>query len=62
MVGRMMQRGLVTKIGEAEAGPVLVRGVLTTADVTLGGPQGRETVWQNRSGAGRDAAVSPSTW
>jgi len=58
MVGRMMERGLVTKIGEAGAGPVLVRGVLTTADTTLGGPQGRETVWQNRSGAGRDAAVS----
>lgn len=57
MVGRMMQRGLVTKIGEAEAGPVLVRGVLTTADVTLGGPEGRETVWQNRSGAPRDAAI-----
>jgi hypothetical protein len=35
-----------------------VRGVLTTADTTLGGPSGRETVWQNRSGAPRDAAVS----
>lgn len=58
MVGRMMQRGLVTKIGEAEAGPVLVRGVLTTADTTLGGPQGRETVWQNRSDAPRDAAIA----
>ena len=57
MVGRMMQRGLVTKIGEAEAGPVLVRGLLTTADATLGGPEGRETVWQNRSGAPRDAAI-----
>lgn len=58
MVGRMMQRGAVTKIGEAGAGPVLVRGVLTTADVTLGGPSGRETVWQNRSDAGRDAAIA----
>ena len=58
MVGRMMQRGLVTKIGEAGAGPVLVRGILTTADSTLGGPEGRETVWQNRSGASRDAAIS----
>lgn len=58
MVGRMMQRGLVNDIGEAAEGPVLVRGVLTTADTTLGGPSGRETVWQNRSGASRDSAVS----
>jgi hypothetical protein len=58
MVGRMMQRGLVTNIAEAEAGPVMFRGVLTTADSTLGGPEGRETVWQNRSGAARDAAIA----
>lgn len=58
MVGRMMQRGVVTNIGEASAGPVLIRGTLTTADSTLGGPAGRETVWQNRSGAPRDAAIA----
>lgn len=57
MVGRMFQRGVVTKIGEASAGPGLFRGVVTAADTTLGGPTGRETVWQNRSGAPRDAAV-----
>ena len=58
MVGRMMQRGLVNNIAEASAGPVMFRGVLTTADTTLGGPAGRETVWQNRSGAARDAAIA----
>lgn len=58
MVGRMMQRGLVTNIREADAGPVLIRGKLTTADSTLGGPAGRETIWQNRSGAPRDAAIA----
>lgn len=57
MVGRMMQRGLVTPIAEASAGPVLLRGVLTAADATLGGAPGRECVWQNRSDAPRDAAV-----
>lgn len=58
MVGRMVERGLVTPIAEAPAGPVLMRGVLATADVTLGGAPGRECVWQNRSDAARDAAVA----
>src|SRR5262245_13694567 len=46
LVGRMFQRGLVSKIAEADTGPVLVRGVLTTADGSLGGAPGRECVWQ----------------
>ncbi len=58
MVGRMLQRGLVTPVAEAPAGPVLMRGVLAAADVTLGGTPGRECVWQNRSDAPRDAAVA----
>jgi len=58
LVGRMMQRGLATPIAEAQAEPVLIRGVLTTADGTLGGAPGRECVWQNRSGAPRDAAIA----
>lgn len=58
MVGRMVQRGLVTPIAEAGAGPVMIRGVLTSADTTLGGAPGRECVWQNRSGAPRDAAIA----
>ncbi len=58
MVGRMIQRGLVTPVAEAPAGPVLMRGVLAAADVTLGGTPGRECVWQNRSDAPRDAAVA----
>jgi hypothetical protein len=58
MVGRMFARGLVSPIAEAGAGPVMVRGVLTAADSTLGGPPGRECVWQNRSGAPRDAAIA----
>jgi len=58
MVGRMTQRGLVTPVAEAPAGPVLMRGVLAAADVTLGGAPGRECVWQNRSDAPRDAAVA----
>ncbi len=60
MVGRMLQRGLVTRIAEAEGQgePILVRGVLSAADATLGGAPGRECVWQNRSGAPRDAAIA----
>lgn len=58
LVGRMMQRGLPTPIAEAQAEPVLIRGVLTAADSTLGGAPGRECVWQNRSGAPRDAAIA----
>lgn len=58
MVGRMLQRGLVTPAAEAPAGPVMMRGVLATADATLGGTPGRECVWQNRSDAPRDAAVA----
>ncbi|HEY0138154.1 MAG TPA: hypothetical protein VGB85_28905, partial [Nannocystis sp.] len=51
MVGRMVQRGLATPIAEASAEPVLIRGVLASADATLGGAPGRACVWQNRSGA-----------
>jgi len=58
LVGRMVQRGLITPVAEAPAGPVMVRGVLATADATLGGAPGRECVWQNRSEAPRDAAVA----
>ena len=58
LVGRMMQRGHATPIAEAQAEPVLIRGVLTTADGALGGAPGRECVWQNRSGAARDAAIA----
>lgn len=58
MVGRMLQRALITPVAEAPAGPVMMRGVLTTADATLGGAPGRECVWQNRSDAPRDAAVA----
>ena len=58
MVGRMLQRGLITPVAEAPAGPVMMRGVLATADATLGGTPGRECVWQNRSDAPRDAAVA----
>ncbi len=58
LVGRMMQRGQATPIAEAQAEPVLIRGVLTAADSTLGGAPGRECVWQNRSGAPRDAAIA----
>ena len=58
MVGRMLQRGLATPIAEASAEPVLIRGVLSSADATLGGAPGRSCVWQNRSGAPRDAAIA----
>ena len=58
MVGRMFQRGLVTPLAGAPAGPVLVRGVLASADGSLGGAPGRECVWKNRSDAPRDAAVA----
>lgn len=58
MVGRMLQRGLITPVAEAPAGPVMMRGVLATADATLGGAPGHECVWQNRSDAPRDAAVA----
>ena len=58
MVGRMLQRGLATPIAQASAEPVLVRGVLSSADATLGGAPGRACVWQNRSGAPRDAAIA----
>lgn len=58
MVSRMLQRGLVTPAAEAPAGPVMMRGVLTTADATLGGAPGRECIWRNRSDAPRDAAVA----
>jgi hypothetical protein len=58
MVGRMIQRGLATPIARASAEPVLIRGVLSSADATLGGAPGRECVWQNRSGAPRDAAIA----
>lgn len=58
MVSRMLQRGLVNQVAQAEAGPVMMRGVLTTADATLGGAPGRECVWRNRSDAPRDAAVA----
>lgn len=58
MVSRMLQRGLVTPAAEAPAGPVMMRGVLTTADATLGGAPGRECVWRNRSDAPRDAAIA----
>jgi hypothetical protein len=58
MVSRMLQRGLVTPAAEAPKGPVMMRGVLTTADATLGGAPGRECVWRNRSDAPRDAAVA----
>jgi len=58
LVGRMMQRGLATPIAEAQAEPVLIRGVLSAADSSLGGAPGRECVWQNRSGAPRDAAIA----
>ncbi len=58
MVGRMIDRGLATPVAEARAEPVLVRGVLTTADANLGGAPGRECVWKNRSGASRDSAVA----
>lgn len=58
LVGRMMQRGQATPIAEAQAEPVLIRGVLSAADSSLGGAPGRECVWQNRSGAPRDAAIA----
>lgn len=58
MVGRMLQRGLVSPIATAPEGPVLIRGVLAAADGSLGGAPGRECVWRNRSGAGPDTAVS----
>jgi hypothetical protein len=58
MVSRMLQRGLITPVAEAQAGPVMMRGVLATADATLGGAPGHECVWRNRSGAPRDAAVA----
>lgn len=57
-VGRMLQRGLTTPIAEAGPGPVMVRGKLVAADATLGGAPGRECVWQNKSGAPRDAAIA----
>ncbi len=58
LVGRMFQRGHVTPLAGAPAGPVLVRGVLASADGSLGGAPGRECVWKNRGDAPRDAAVA----
>lgn len=57
-VGRALQRGVLTPIASAEAQPIMVRGVITSADGNLGGAPGRECVWRNRSGAPRDAAVA----
>lgn len=57
-VGRALQRGLVTPIASADAQPIMIRGVITSADGNLGGAPGRECVWRNRSGAPRDAAVA----
>jgi hypothetical protein len=57
-VGRALERGLLTPIAGAEAQPIMIRGVITSADGNLGGPPGRECVWRNRSGAPRDAAVA----
>lgn len=57
-VGRALERGLVTPIASAEAQPIMIRGVITSADGNLGGAPGRECVWRNRSGAPRDAAVA----
>ncbi|MDC0718733.1 hypothetical protein [Nannocystis bainbridge] len=57
-VGRALERGLLTPIAAADAQPIMIRGVITTADGNLGGAPGRECVWRNRSGAPRDAAVA----
>ncbi|MCY1056928.1 hypothetical protein [Nannocystis sp. SCPEA4] len=57
-VGRALQRGALTPIATAGAQPIMIRGVITSADGNLGGAPGRECVWRNRSGAPRDAAVA----
>ncbi|WAS94087.1 hypothetical protein [Nannocystis punicea] len=57
-VGRALERGLVTPIADADAQPIMIRGVITSSDGNLGGAPGRECVWRNRSGAPRDAAVA----
>lgn len=57
-VGRALERGLVTKIAEAGAQPIMLRGTITSADGTLGGAPGRECVYRNRSDAPRDAAIA----
>lgn len=57
-VSRALQRGVATKIAEADAQPIMIRGKITAADATLGGAPGRECVWRNRSGAPREAAVA----
>jgi hypothetical protein len=63
MVGRMMERGLVTKIGEASAGPVLVRGVLTTADTHPRRPAGaRDACGRTAAAPGETPRSRPSTW
>jgi hypothetical protein len=57
-VARALERGLLTPIASAQAQPIMIRGVITSADGNLGGAPGRECVWRNRSGAARDAAVA----
>ncbi len=57
-VGRALERGYVTKIAEASAQPIMVRGTLVASDGNLGGAPGRECVWRNRSDAPRDTAIA----
>ena len=57
-VGRALARGYVTKIAEASAQPIMIRGTIAASDGNLGGAPGRECVWRNRSDAPRDAAIA----
>ncbi len=58
IVDRAIRRNVITPVAEAKAVPVMVRGVLTSADGNLGGPPGRECIYRNRAQARRDMAVA----
>jgi len=57
-VERAIQRQVITSIAEAQAVPVMVRGVLTSADGNLGGKPGHACIYRNRAHARRDMAVA----
>lgn len=57
-VNRALSRGHITKIAEASAQPIMIRGTISASDGNLGGAPGRECVWRNRSDAPRDAAIA----
>ncbi len=57
-VRRFQDRDNPGEIADAPPGMVMLRGVLTGADVNLGGAEGRECIWRNRADSPRTTAVA----